>query len=86
MFAASAAFEGLICAYLVAEVVLFALFGNELFAELVVQAFLGKVAFLFRHPFLKAHMRTDDELGHETSLPLCILMHRGPIGCCVGGR
>ena len=36
---------------------------NEL-PELVVQTFVAKVIFLFGHPFLKAEVRFDHELGH----------------------
>jgi hypothetical protein len=45
----------------VAEVVPFAVGRVEFVAEGVIEAFLAKVALFFGDPFLKPHVRSDDE-------------------------
>jgi hypothetical protein len=61
----AALLEGLIGANLIAKVVPLAFFGDQLIAELIVETLGGEVAFRLCDPFLKAHVRCDDEFAHS---------------------
>src|SRR5580704_8836000 len=58
--------KSLISAELVAQVVLLAFLRVQLVAELVIEAFGGEITLLFGDPFLQAHVRGNNKLGHKS--------------------
>src|SRR5215212_773195 len=50
-----------------AEIVVLAVRAGERALKLVLELRLAEVALLFRHPFVKPHVRRDDEFGHTYS-------------------